>query len=250
MFGAKFFLQHLLLPPGIFIVLLAAMAIHALFRRQWRTALVALALAGALDALSLAPVADRLTGGLERRYAIPPRPEGDVIVLLGGGVMGRAPDLTGQGFPAEGMLPRVITAARLQKRLGVPVVVSGGKVFDHLEAEAPVVARVLADLGVPPEKIVAEGNSRDTSENVMYTKRILDEKGFRAPLLVTSAYHTPRSVALFLKAGVPVVPVPAGFRTWKGKAYRWGDYLPSADGLFRSTIALREYLAIAFGRFA
>jgi uncharacterized SAM-binding protein YcdF (DUF218 family) len=248
MFGTKFVLQHLLLPPGIFIVLMAAVAIHALFRRQWRTAFHMVLLAGTLDALSLAPVADRLTGGLEDRYAIPPHPRGDVIVLLGGGVSAGAPDLTGKGFPADGMLPRMIMAARLQRKLGVPVVVSGGKTFDHLEAEAPVVARVLADLGVPAEKIIPEGNSRDTAENARYTKRILDENGFRAPLLVTSAYHMPRSVALFLTAGIPVTPVPAGFRTWKGKIHRWVDYLPSADGLSRSTTALREYLGLAYFR--
>lgn len=248
MFGAKVVLQHLLLPPGIFIVLLAAVAIGALVRRRWRAAFLALLLAGALDALSVGPVADRLIGGLEDRYAIPAHPGGDVILLLGGGVFGRAPDLTGEGFPADGMLPRVITAARLQKNLGVPIVVSGGKVFDHLEAEAPVVARVLTDLGVPAEKILQEGNSRETSENARYTKRILDEKGFRAPLLVTSAYHMPRSVAIFLKAGIPVTPVPAGFRTWKGKAYRWTDYLPSAGALLSATTALREYLGLAYFR--
>jgi uncharacterized SAM-binding protein YcdF (DUF218 family) len=248
MFEAKVVLQHLLLPPGIFIVLLAAVAIGALVRRQWRTALLVLMLAGALDALSVGPAADRLVGGLEERYAIPARPVGDVIILLGGGVFGRAPDLTGQGFPADGMLPRVITAARLQKKLGVPVVVSGGKVFDHLEAEAPVVARVLTDLGVPAGKILQEATSRDTSENARHTKRILDANGYRAPLLVTSAYHMPRSMALFLKAGIPVTPVPAGFRTWKGKTYRWVDYLPSAGALLSSSIALREYLGLAWFR--
>lgn len=246
MFGAKFVLQHLLLPPGIFIVLLAAVAIRALIRRQWRTAIPVLLLAAALEALSVGPVADRLIGGLEERHAIPAHPEGDVVILLGGGVSGGAPDLTGRGFPADGMLPRVITAARLQRKLGVPVVVSGGKVFEHLDAEAPVVARVLADLGVPAEKIITEGNSRDTSENARYTKRILDEKGFRTPLLVTSAYHMPRSVALFAKAGVAATPVPAGFRTWKGKPYRWVDYLPSAGALLSSTTALREYLGLAY----
>jgi uncharacterized SAM-binding protein YcdF (DUF218 family) len=248
MFGTKFVLQHLLLPPGIFIVLMAAVAVHALFRRQWRTAFLVLLLAGALDALSLSPVADRLTGVLEERYAVPPHPEGDVIILLGGGVAGGAPDLTGRGFPADGMLPRVITAARLQRKLGVPVVVSGGKVFDPLDAEAPVVARVLEDLGVPARKILQEGASRDTEENARYTKRILDERRFRAPLLVTSAYHMPRSVAIFLNAGIPVTPVPAGFRTWKGKVYRWFDYLPTAGGLFQSATALREYLGIAWSR--
>jgi len=248
MFGAKFVLLHLLLPPGIFLLLLLAISFRSLARKRWEPGLLAFLLAAALYALSIGPVADRLLDKLEARHPIPAHPEGDVIVLLGGGVFGRAPDLTGQGFPADGMLPRVITAARLQRRLGVPVVVSGGKVFDHLDAEAPVVARVLADLGVPPGKIVTEGHSRDTSENARYTKRILDENGFRAPLLVTSAYHMPRSVAQFLAAGIPVTPVPAGFRTWKGKTYRWVDYLPSAGGLLSSTTALREYLALAYGR--
>jgi len=247
-FGAKVVLQHLLLPPGIFIVLLAWVGIRSLIRRQWNAGFPVLLLAGALNALSVGPVADRLTAGLEERYAIPARPEGDVIVLLGGGVFGGAPDLTGQGFPADGMLPRVITAVRLQKRLGVPVVVSGGKVFDSLDAEAPVVARVLMDLGVPAGKIVPEGNSRDTSENARNTKRILEENGFRKPLLVTSAYHMPRSVALFTKAGIAVTPVPAGFRTWKGKPFLWVDYLPSAGSLISSTTSLREYLGLVYCR--
>jgi len=247
-FAAKFVLQHLLLPPGLFIVLLAWVGIRALVRRQWNAGFPVLLIAGLLAALSAVPVADRLTAGLESRYGIPARPEGDVIVLLGGGVSGGAPDLTGQGFPADGMLSRVITAARLQKRLGVPVVASGGKAFDHQDAEAPIVARILADLGVPAEKIVKEGDSRDTRENAERTKRILDANGFRKPLLVTSAYHMPRSVELFRKAGVAVTPVPAGFRTWTGKTYRWMDHLPSAGGLNASVAALREYLGLVYCR--
>jgi len=47
-----------------------------------------------------------------------------------------------------------------------------------------------------------------------------------------------------------ILPSAAGFRTWKGKTCRWVDYLPSADGLFQSTVALREYLALAYCRIA
>ncbi|MBI5906250.1 MAG: YdcF family protein [Deltaproteobacteria bacterium] len=248
MFEAKFVLQNLILPPGLFIVLLAWLGIRALARRQLNPGFPVLLIAGALAALSAAPVSDRLTAGLEARYGIPDRPEGDVIVLLGGGVFGGSPDLTGRGFPTDGMLPRVITAARLQKRLGVPVVVSGGKAFDHLDAEAPVAARILADLGVASGKIVKEGDSRDTAENALRTKRILEEKRLRAPLLVTSAYHMPRSVEMFRRAGVAVTPVPAGYRTWMGKPYRWMDYLPSAGALFSSTAALREHLGLLYYR--
>jgi uncharacterized SAM-binding protein YcdF (DUF218 family) len=248
--AAKYVLQHLLLPPGIFVAVLLLLSLRWAARRQWEPGFLSLFLAAALYSLSIGPVADRLITGLEERYAIPARPEGDSIVLLGGGVYGQAADLTGLGFPSEEMLPRVVTAARLQRRLGVPVVVSGGKVFDHLDAEAPVVARVLSDLGVPREKILVEAKSRDTVENARRTKEILAGNGLRRPLLVTSAYHMRRAVAVFEKAGVTVTPVPAGFRTWKGKPYPWVSYLPSAGALSTSTNALREYLGLLYCRIA
>jgi uncharacterized SAM-binding protein YcdF (DUF218 family) len=249
-FTAKFVLQHLLLPPGIFVAILALLSLRWAARKQWEPGVVSLLLAGALYALSIAPVADRLTGSLENRYAIPARPEGDSIVLLGGGVYGQAADLTGLGFPSDTMLPRVVTAARLQRRLGVPVVVSGGKVFDHLDAEAPVVARILADLGVPREKILVEAKSRDTVENARRAKEILSANGLRRPLLVTSATHMWRAAMVFGKAGVAVTPVPSGFRTWRGKPYPWVSYLPSAGALHESGNALREYLGVIYFRIA
>jgi uncharacterized SAM-binding protein YcdF (DUF218 family) len=249
-FPTLYVLQHLFLPPGIFVAVLLLLSVRWATRRQWEPGVLSLFLAAALYALSIAPVADRLIAGIEGRYAIPARPEGDSIVLLGGGVYGQAADLTGPGFPSEEMLPRVVTAARLQRRLGVPVVVSGGKVFDHLDAEAPIVARVLSDLGVPREKILVEGRSRTTVENARRTKEILAAEGLRRPLLVTSASHMWRAVTTFEKAGVAVTPVPAGFRTWKGKPYRWASYLPSTGALLTSTNALREYLGVVYCRFA
>lgn len=245
-FTLKHIVSCLLLPPGIFVLLLLAISFRSLARKRWEPGLLALLLAAALYALSIDTVADRLLGGLEARYAIPAEPEGDAIVLLGGGVYGMVHDLTGIGFPSEEMLPRIVTAVRLQRRLGVPVVVSGGKLFDPAVAEAPVAGRVLADLGVPPGKIVLEGRSRDTSENARYTKGVLDAMGVRRPLLVTSAFHMRRSVLAFGKAGVAVTPVPSGFRIRIGKPTGWTDFVPSTATLQRSTIALREYLALGW----
>lgn len=249
-FAAKYGLQHLLLPPGLFVALLLLASLRWVARKQWEPAAFSFLLAGVLYALSIAPVADRLMGGLESQYEIPARPEGDVIILLGGGVHRRAPDLTGPGFPSEDALPRLVTAARLQRRLDVPVVVSGGRGFDPLYAEAPVLARVLADLGVPREKILLEERSRDTVENARYTKEILEAKGLRRPLLVTSAYHMKRAATAFHRAGIAVTPVPAGFRTWKEKRYPWASYFPSPGPFLQSTAALREYLGLLYCRFA
>ncbi|MEW6213735.1 MAG: YdcF family protein [Nitrospirota bacterium] len=188
--------------------------------------------------------------GLESDFNIPQNPEGDVIILLGGGVYDRAPDLSGIGAPSGDMLERFATAIRLQKRLNIPIIVSGGSAFKNKKPEAPIVKRFLIDLGVPANKVIVEDKSRDTIENAKYTVKICKKSGYKKPLLVTSANHMKRSLLSFEKAGVKVMPFPAGFRTWQNKKYEWKDYLPNAGALRDSYIAMNEYLGSLFYRFA
>jgi len=76
-------------------------------------------------ALSISPLSDAMIRGLESGYGIPKNIKGDVIILLGRGVCDKAPDLTGLGAPSDMYLTRIVTAVRLQKRLNIPVIVSG-----------------------------------------------------------------------------------------------------------------------------
>ena len=237
-------LASYLLPPGAFVTLLAAAGVWHLVKGRRLAAAIHLVIASLLWGLSVAPGADILTRGLEAPYESLGAPRGDVIVLLGGGAIGGAPDLSGTGAPSEETWARIGTAARLQKRLGVPVIVSGGKVFAGKAAEAPIVARILVDLGVPADRIITEERSRDTRENALYTAGIARRAGYRNPVVVTSAYHMRRAVAEFRMAGLDVSPCPAGFRTWTGKAYGPEDILPDAGCLRRSSSALREYAAL------
>jgi uncharacterized SAM-binding protein YcdF (DUF218 family) len=245
MFAFKKLLTPFLQPPGLFIAVLIISGIYFSFRKPKRAGILMLFIGLCLWFFSIGPVSDTLLGGLERGFSIPENPRGDVIILLGGGVHEGVQDLSGIGSPSEDMLARVVTAVRLQKKMGVPVIVSGGTAFSWRGAEAPVVRRFLMDLGVPGEKIILEERSRDTLENANYTRLICESRGFRQPVLVTSAYHMKRSILSFRHFDLDVTPFPAHFKTWK-KKYGWADYLP---GDFRgSFIACREYIGLLYHR--
>lgn len=245
MFAIKKIIAVFLMPPGIFIVLLSAGGIWLLGRRRWREGFASCAIAGVMWIISTAFFGSILIRGLEENYTIPKSPDGDVIVLLGGGVSDGAPDFSGTGSPSGEMMLRTVTAVRLQKLLKIPVIVSGGEVYSSQTAtEAGVVKRFLEDLGVPDNEIIEEGRSRDTIENAEYTGEICSAHGYRKLILVTSAFHMQRSVAIFRKAGLEVLPYPVNFRTWKNKSYGWQDFLPEGfDGI--STV-LHEYMGLLY----
>lgn len=247
MFIFKKILTSFLMPPGIFIVLLVGFGIWFLLKKQWKAGMANLSIGIFIWLLSISPVADTMLRGLESDFKIPENPRGDVIILLGGGVYDKVPDLSGIGAPSEEMLTRLVGAVRLQKRLDVPVIISGGAVFKNRKPEAPIVKRFFVDLGIPSGQIIIEDKSRDTIENAKYTKAICEKNGFKKPILVTSASHMRRSLMSFEKAGMNVIPVPANFRTWV-RNYGWEDFLPK--GFENSHRALHEYLGLLFYKFA
>jgi uncharacterized SAM-binding protein YcdF (DUF218 family) len=185
---------------------------------------------------------------LESKYGIPKNTEGDVIIVLGGGVFSEAPDLSGLGAPNDSYLVRIVTAVRLQKKLDTPIIVSGAEASKHIITEGRIAKRFLIDLGVPAEKIIREGKSRNTFENAKLSQEICTKLGFTSPILVTSAYHLKRAVMSFNKVGLKVLPFPAGFYSWQGKLYRWNAYLPG--DFLTSSIAIREYLGLIFYKIA
>lgn len=248
MFILKKLITSFLLPPGIFVALLFGCGAWLARRRGWRVAVLPVAIAFLLWGASTPLVSEPLLRGLERGVTIPAEPRGDVIVLLGGGINGTVPDLTGKGAPSEDALARLVTAARLQRRLGLPVIASGGRWSAGHTPEAPIMKRFLVDLGVPGGKVITEEQSRDTAENARYTAGICRERGFAAPLLVTSAYHMRRSRLAFEREGMRVTPVAAGFKTGEPEPLELYDFLPRAASLLKTATALHEYLGLVFYR--
>jgi uncharacterized SAM-binding protein YcdF (DUF218 family) len=250
MFLLKKILGSLLLPPGIFILAIGAISITMVLRRRWILGLLNLFVGMALWALSTAPVAHFLMRELEAGIYLPRQPTGDVIILLGGGTVDRVPDLTGMAAPSPLMMGRLLAAVRLYQRLTVPIIVSGGRVFDDESvAEARVVKRFLVDLGVPAAAIILETRARDTSQNARLTAAICRQRGFARPILLTAAYHMKRARMAFDAAGMAVNPFPAYYLGPRGMSYAWRHLLPQIGALTASANALHEYAGIWYHRY-
>jgi len=250
MFTLKKIITAFLLPPGCIILLLAWIACWRMKKREIAGGLLAGGACALLWLASVGPVGERIMGGLESPYPLPSRPSGDVILLLGGGIYEGVDDWSGKGAPTPDMLTRIVTAVRLQKATGLPVIISGGAVFPGQTPEAAVDKRFLVDLGVPADKILLEEKSRDTMENAEYSAKICAARGFRHPLLVTSAYHLRRAVVACNRHGLKVTPVPAFFQTGRQHAHGWQSIVPSAGALLQTSTGLHEYVGLLFYRLA
>ncbi len=236
----------LLLSPLVFVLALAAaVVLAALSKRRASIWLLSVTLA-VLLAFSTGGVRTLLMRPLEYRYPPFPidPPTVGAVVVLGGGVIDRAPDEGGSAALSDDAMKRVVYGLRLYRSLGVPVVVSGGRAWDTGgESEADVAATLLARLGVPEGIVIKEGRSRTTWENAREVARILARRGITRVALVTSAYHMPRAMLAFSRAGVSCVAAPTGFSAGTGRPGLLGS-LPSFGSLGLSFTALREYAGI------
>ena len=184
---------------------------------------------------------------LEDRFPRPPAPEKvDGIVVLGGGLEG-AINLARGGYELNSGGDRFVEAAILARRYPeARIVVSGGTGTLILagEADADTALRLLTALGVAPERLVLENRSRNTHENAAFTREMVTPRPGETWLLVTSAFHMPRSVALFRKAGFPVLPWPVDYRTSGNEGIGLFRDNPQ-DAIQNTTVAIREWIGLA-----
>jgi uncharacterized SAM-binding protein YcdF (DUF218 family) len=200
---------------------------------------VALASWTSLGALMLHP--------LEDRFARPDPPPAEIagVIVLGGGFEGSV-NLARGGYELNASGDRFVEAAVLARRYpAARVVVTGGANALTLDGEADgdTAPRMLTALGVAPERLVLENRSRDTYENALLTKELLDPRPGEVWLLVTSAFHMPRSMGLFRKAGFDVVAWPADYRT-AGNEYPGPTQDNFSDSLQNVTVAIREWIGL------
>lgn len=174
-------------------------------------ALILLAIAG------FSPLGSLLLQPLENRFPSPPAdmPAPTGIIVLGGAI---DPDVTlVRGVPT--LLPsgaRVLAGAALAERYPKARLVFTGGASDLVGkglAEAPMAKQLWLSLGIAPERVTLEEDSRNTWENAVYTKALLNPKPGETWLLVTSAWHMPRSMGIFRKIGFDVIPYPVDYRT-------------------------------------
>jgi uncharacterized SAM-binding protein YcdF (DUF218 family) len=170
------------------------------------------------------------------------------IVVLGGGLLPEAPEY-GQAQPAPHTAARLLSGLSLPRQSGSPVAFTGGVGWAAQGAQAASEAEVAARVGQQDYGVTLrwlEAQSQDTAGNARLLAPLLQRDGVQRIALVTDAWHMPRAVALFERAGLQVTPAPMGFvRPIEGPVLQW---LPSARGLLASQQVLREWLALAVGR--
>lgn len=250
LFFAKKGITPFLIPPGIFVLLLLVSGLRQMRKGNGKNGLFQCTLGLLLWLFSTSPFSDLILKRLERGLEKPDSVKGDVIVVLGGGMHDEVDDLSGKGAPRGDSLERLVTAARLEKRLKIPVIVSGGAVFKDSRPEAPVMKRFLTDLGVPANRIIVEDKSRDTMENAKYSKGICAKHVYKKIILLTSSYHMKRSMTAFQKYGITVTPCPANVRTRRHTRYGYIGFLPTASSLADTSAYMKEYLGMLYYRLA
>ncbi|OAF17916.1 hypothetical protein AXW67_07235 [Bradyrhizobium neotropicale] len=226
---------------GILSLILLSTRYAALGRKLAATALVLLALA------AFSPLGNLLLYPLESRFPPwdPSRGAPDGIIILGGSV---DPDLSAtHGTPiVRHAADRILAPAELARRYpNARIVFTGGNSDlisgDAKEADWSGIA--LENIGIPKERLILERNSRNTYENALLTKQLVAPKPGERWLLVTSAFHMPRSVGLFRKVGFDVEAYPVDWRMG-GREDLFSFSNSGRDGLSRTDVAMREWIGL------
>ena len=201
--------------------------------------------------LSWPPLANLLILPLENAYPKQPISESsqaDVIVALAGMLRSSSEAETFEQPEFTGAVDRILAAEKLLLMKKAPLLVisgSSGLLNKGDFSEAALLKEWLVKKHPQlSSRIQAEEESRNTAQSAQALASLARTQTWRKILLVTSAYHMPRSVLCFQKQGLEVIPVSVD---WQGasKHYWPESAFPSLGGLSLSTLALREYLGLA-----
>jgi uncharacterized SAM-binding protein YcdF (DUF218 family) len=206
-----------------------------------------------LAILGFSPLSNVLMLPLEQRF--PPwdasrgAPAG-IIVL--GGAFDTIVSATRDDIPLTDAAERMTASAALAlKYPQARLIFSGGTgtlVYDG-PTEGELARRFYASLGIPADRIMIEEASRDTAENAVLTKPLADPKPGERWLLVTSAYHMPRSIGVFRRVGFAVEAYPVDYRT-RGIEDLARPFPSLGEGLRRGDTAVREWIGLLMYRLA
>ena len=236
-------------PIGLVALCLFAAALLSLAGRRVLAGMVALAglmivLTGAqtnLGRLALQPLENRFARPVE----LPPASDVAGIIVLGGGFDGHV-TLSRGGFELGESGDRFVEAVRLAVHYkDAPVVISGGdaSLIGRTEGDAPVAVRLFAAFGIDESRLILESRSLNTHENALYSRQVLPTGRDGEWILVTSAFHMPRSVGVFAGQGVAVLPWPVDFRTGGAERLAIGRDDP-VKAFAELSLAIREWMGL------
>lgn len=238
-------------PLGLSCLLLLISLWFCYQRSRWSLLPVLLALVILMTASNIR-FSNSLVTSLERQY-LPQKnmPTAEAIVVLGGATRNQEfprilPDLNDRG-------DRILYAVKLYKDGAAPLILlTGGRIqwYGRDSSEAESMAEIIEVMGVPRDAILLESRALNTYENAVYSKEILDRRNIDKIILVTSASHMPRSLAIFKKQGINAIPAPTDFlvsdRNLTENKFSTESqilsFFPNTESLDRTTQAFKEYI--------
>jgi len=234
--------------PTNFLISLGLIGIILLCTRLTRiaswlivTSVVLLAIAG------LSPLGNVLILPLEQRFPPwdPSRGPPDGIVMLGGVILPQVSLERGTIALQEGAARLVVTIELARRYPKARIVISGGSnslIYDD-GPEAGVAVREFEVLGISHDRISAEEQSRNTIENAVFSRLVASPQPGERWILVTSAFHMPRAIAVFRAAGFPIEAYPVDYRT-RGPIDAVQPFDNMSVGLRRTDTALHEWFGL------
>jgi uncharacterized SAM-binding protein YcdF (DUF218 family) len=229
----------------------------------WKRPRLARGLVGAVLTLLLLGgnswVVNVIVRSLESQNLPTDLPKAGAIVILGGGIDAALPPRPGFNLNEAG--DRVPYGAKLYREGKAPLIIaSGGRIpwsnggSVRGEGESSDTAQFLEMMGVPKSAILEEPDSLNTYENAVNVKKILDAHGIHRILLVTSAWHMPRSLLIFKKQGIDAIAAPTDFLAPQPAPESFSpegialSLLPDSGNLDRLTRVLKEYVGLVVYR--
>ncbi|MDQ0395919.1 YdcF family protein [Labrys monachus] len=209
-----------------------------------------------LAVFGLSPAGNLMLAPLEDRFppaAIAPGTDIAGIIVLGGAVDTHLASMRHQSGLNDSAERMTVVPALARLYPQARIIFTGGIGLPSLTQndvpEATVAKQLFESFGIPDERMVFESKSRDTYENAQFTRDLLQPAPGQRYLLVTSAFHMPRAMGLFRKAGFDVLPYPVNYRT-AGPADDWLPFFNVGDGLRQSNVASHEWLGLLGYRLA
>lgn len=116
---------------------------------------------------------------------------------------------------------------------------------DNIEPEGEYLKRKAIEDGIPSSEILLTDIVENTEGEAIATRALLKDNDDAKILLVTSAFHMPRAMDVFLAQGLDVVPYPVDFKV-RAEKTTFMAYLPSASALAQTSLYVREMLGRAY----
>ena len=234
---------QMFLLPGVFIfVLLISGLIFFVLRKKVGKILIIASIIFYYF-FSISPVADLVISPLENQYKNKEQRLSDVenIVLLIGGV--KKGDLPISSKLGESSLFRTVKAVEIyfQAEHKPTIIISGSDPISSSSRPAEEIAKFIQSFDIPKENILLEEKSKNTYQSAQEIKKIIGDESF---ILITSAYHLPRSVYIFRKMGLDPIPVPADFKAEEN--YNILDFFPDPGNLKKCDLAFHEYFGLLY----